>query len=60
MQESVFSLLNDLFGPIQWILQKDNAPIYNARVVQSLNSSQNVNMKTWTPYSPDVNVIENV
>jgi len=28
--ESVFPKLNDLFGPIPWIFQQDNAPIHNA------------------------------
>lgn len=58
--ESVFPKLKDLFGPIPWIFQQDNAPIHNSRVVKSFISSQNVNIMTWPPYSPDLNVIENV
>lgn len=44
-----------------WIFQQYNSPIHNTRVVKSLISSQNVNIVTWTPYSPDpTDVIENV
>lgn len=58
--ESVFPILNDIFGPLPWILQQDNAPIHNARVVKSFISSQNVQLLNWPPYSPDLNIIENV
>jgi len=56
---NVFPKLKDLFGPIPWIFQQDNAPIHNSRVVKSFILSQNVNIITWPPYSPDLNVIEN-
>lgn len=58
--ESVFPKLNDVFGPLKWIFQQDNAPIHKARVVKSYISSQNIDILPWPPYSPDLNIIENV
>lgn len=58
--ESAFPKFSELFGPISWILQQDNAPIHNARVVKEFIASQNVNILDWPPYSPDLNIIENV
>ena len=60
MLESVFPKIRELFGPLPWIFQQDNAPIHNARVVKSFISSQNVELMSWPPYSPDLNIIENV
>lgn len=58
--ELVFPKIHDLFGPIRWVYQHDNAPIHTARVVKSWISSQNVEVLDWPPYSPDLNIIENV
>lgn len=43
-----------------YMYQHDNAPIHTARVVKSCIQSQNVGLLSWTPYSPDLNLIENV
>lgn len=58
--ESVFPKIHDLFTPLSWIFQQDNAPIHTARVVKSYITSQNVQLLLWPPYSPDLNIIENV
>ncbi|KAL7727430.1 hypothetical protein ACLKA6_017554 [Drosophila palustris] len=41
-------------------LQHDNAPIHTARSVKSWIQDQNVDLLDWPPYSPDLNIIENV
>ncbi|XP_065368825.1 uncharacterized protein LOC135961256 [Calliphora vicina] len=38
--ESAFPKFSELFGPISWILQQDNAPIHTARVVKEFIASQ--------------------
>lgn len=60
MLQSVFPQIQELFGHLQMIFQQDNAPIHNARVVKSWIESQNVELLPWPPYSPDLNIIENV
>lgn len=57
--EAAFPKITDLFGPLPWILQQDNAPIHTAGVVKSFIASQNVQLMSWPPYSPDLNIIEN-
>lgn len=58
--EKAFPQISDLFGPIQWTFQHDNAPIHTARAVKQWIECQNVKMLGWPPYSPDLNIIENV
>lgn len=58
--EVVFPKIRDVFGPLEWIYQHDNALIHTARVVKSWIASQNVETLKWPPYSPDLNIIENV
>lgn len=58
--ESVFPKISEVFGPIPWIFQQDNAPIHTAREVKSFIANQNVHLLPWPPYSPDLNIIENV
>lgn len=58
--EKAFPQFNDLFGPIRWTFQQDNAPIHNSRVVKQWIESQNVPTLEWPPYSPDLNIIENL
>lgn len=48
-----------IFGPKPWKFQQDNAPIHNARVVKSWIQSEDVELLTWPPYSPDLNIMEN-
>lgn len=54
------SSIQKFFGDLEWIFQHDNAPIHTAGVVKSWIRSQNVKLLNWPPYSPDLNVIENV
>ena len=58
--ELCFPKLSETFGPLSWILQHDNAPIHTAKVVKDMLSSKNVPTLPWPPYSPDLNIIENV
>lgn len=58
--ESAFPAMKELFGPIPWIFQQDNAPIHNARVIKTFLAAENVELLSWPPYSPDLNIIENV
>lgn len=58
--ESAFPHFKELFGPIPWTFQHDNAPIHTARAIKSWIQSQNVELMQWPPYSPDLNIVENV
>lgn len=55
-----FPQLQRIFGPLRWTFQHDNAPIHTARVVKSFIQEQDVELLAWPPYSPDLNIIENV
>lgn len=57
---TAFPAIKDIFGPLKWKFQQDNAPIHTARIVKSWIEGQNVELLTWPPYSPDLNIIENV
>lgn len=58
--ERNFPKFSDIFGPINWTFQQDNAPIHTARIVKNWIQEQNVELLQWPPYSPDLNLIENV
>lgn len=58
--QTAFPKFQDLFGPIPWTFQQDNAPIHTARIIKSWISEQNVELLPWPPYSPDINIMENV
>lgn len=58
--ENAFPKCRDIFHTLPFICQQDNAPIHTARIVKSWINSQNVQLIEWPPYSPDLNIIENV
>lgn len=58
--EDAFPRFNDTFGPLPWIYQQDNAPIHTANIIKTWISQQNVELLPWPPYSPDLNIMENV
>ena len=39
---------------------QDNCAIHRARIVQDWFRDHNIDLLTWPPYSPDLNIIENV
>lgn len=42
------------------IFQQDNAPIHTAKSVRAHFESRNIEVLPWPPYSPDLNIVENV
>lgn len=58
--QNAFPHFSNLFEPLSWTFQQDNAPIHTARIVKKWISDQNVNLMDWPPYSPDLNIIENL
>lgn len=58
--ERNFPKFTDIFGPNRWVFQQDNAPIHTARAVKAWIDEQNVELLLWPPYSPDMNLIENI
>lgn len=58
--ETAFPHFKNVFGNLPWTFQHDNAPIHTARMVKSWIVAQNVSLMQWPPYSPDINIIENV
>ena len=51
--EKAFQHFDNIFGPIPWTFQHDNAPIYTARAVKQWISGQNVQLLEWPSYSPE-------
>ena len=42
------------------IFQHDNAPTHTAHVVRDALAEMNIEVMDWPPYSPDLNLIENL
>lgn len=42
------------------IFQQDNAPCHKARLTKDFITDKNLETLKWPPYSPDLNLIENV
>ena len=43
-----------------FIFQQDNCPIHKSKITMKYFRNNNVNILPWAPYSPDLNIIENV
>lgn len=59
-------LENEIFGedfsnlPENFIFQQDNAPAHAARTTQEFFKRKEIAVLPWPPYSPDLNIIENL
>jgi transposase len=42
------------------IFQQDNAPCHQSRSTMAFLEEHNINTMPWPPYSPDLNIIENL
>ncbi|CAD7001568.1 unnamed protein product [Ceratitis capitata] len=58
--KTAFPFFRNLFGNLEWHFQRDNAPIHTAHTVKSWIREEKVKVLEWPPYSPDLNIIENV
>ncbi|KAM8708599.1 hypothetical protein ACLKA7_015552 [Drosophila subpalustris] len=58
--KTAFPHFQNVFHNLHWHFQHDNAPIHTARSVKSWIQDQKVDLLDWPPYSPDLNIIENV
>lgn len=58
--ESALPEAEQLFGGLSFVYQQDNAPIHTAKKVKQWFSSKNVEILSWPPYSPDLNIMENL
>lgn len=46
--------------PNQMTFQQDNAPIHTSKLTSDYFRNSNINVLPWPPYSPDINLIENI
>jgi transposase len=42
------------------IFMQDNAPIHKAHIIRDWFASRGINIIDWPPYSPNLNLIENL
>ena len=54
--------VENIFGDRRmfYIFQQDNAPVHSSRATQAWLEQNDVTTMNWPPYSPDLNIIENV
>ena len=59
IKEIIFPLCALNFGPSFWF-QQDNAPVHRSKDVQKCFKDININVLSWPPRSPDLNIAENI
>ena len=58
--EIAFPEAEEILEGETFIFQHDNAPIHTARVVKRYLEYKNVSVLNWPPYSPGLNIVENL
>ena len=60
LKDHVIELKNRFDNSVQWVYQQENAPCHKSRLATRFLADNNMRSLKWPPYSPDMNVIENV
>ena len=61
LNENLVSFLDEQPLAVHYVFQHDNAPSHKARLtIDFLRENHIALLKDWPPYSPDLNIIENM
>ncbi len=62
LQDNLAQSVENIFGDREtfYVFQQDNAPAHTSRATRAWLEENDVMVMNWAPYSPDLNVIENV
>ena len=59
LEQQVLPIAIELF-PNGFVLQQDNAPVHTSSITQTFIDQNQIATVSWPPYSPDLNIIENI